>query len=108
MALSDRLNSPIKRIGFVCMTFGGLLFAASIIGYIARNINRGYSYGLYSDWFLSFFEEAALFEQWYYWYQILGGIGFWTLLMGAIVAFFYDQTIGRIALWIRFGSLKKP
>ncbi len=101
MALSDRLNSPIKRVGFVVSIFGSLLFAASVIGYISNRRN----YGVYVD---EFFRESVLMGYWAHWYQILGGIGFWMAATGLLVVLFYDKTIGRLMLWIRFGSLRKP
>lgn len=97
MGLSDRLNSPIKRIGFVVSIVGAFLFVVSAVGYAIDHTPFAYV----DDFFRNALDSN---QRRYNWYYLFAWIGFWSCLSGTVVAWFYDKTIGRVVTWIRDGK----
>lgn len=85
-SILNGLNSPHKRIGFVFLIIGIVIFLVSVI-----NINWSVSKAIHDSIF--FFGSRYYFNAGVFW-------GFYISIIGLFMSFFYDFTIKKIIEWI--------
>ena len=85
-SMLNGLNSPHKRIGFIFLIIGIVIFLVSVI-----NINWSASKVIHDSIF--FFGSRYYFNSGVF-------LGFYISILGLFMSFFYDFTIKRIIKWI--------
>jgi hypothetical protein len=87
-----QLNSPVSRLGFVVLVGASVVFAASWLGALADDDGH------------RFYRTVMTFDGYAYrWWQQAGR---WAIVLagiGAVLAWAYRPTLGRLLDWIRHG-----
>lgn len=89
-----RLDTPIKRFGFVVLCVGATLSAPSLINVASY---------LSADQFFMRWYEVLIGEDYGNYSALRWGSR--TMIAGMLLSFLYDRTIGKIASWIRHGKM---
>lgn len=96
--LTAGLSHPIQRVGFVILVVGAVL---TIIGLTQLGTSvRSY------PWFEHFIAELAdslTFDRYNYRRFPLASVGPYVLILGLLLSFLYESTVGRLLIWIRHG-----
>ncbi|MBC9130711.1 hypothetical protein FcAc13_05235 [Frischella sp. Ac13] len=85
-SMLNGLNSPHKRIGFVFLIIGIVIFLVSVI-----NINWSASKVIHDSIF-------SFGSRYYFNFGVF--LGFYISILGLFMSFFYDFTIKKIIKWI--------
>ena len=95
-----QLNTPLKRVGFIVMLFGLLVL---VIGLFQIADNAYKLADILNDWI-----ESVFFERYSFARYPAACYGTWITLIGLLLSFFYDKTLGRLAGWVRTGHRITP
>lgn len=96
----SQLNTPLKRVGFIVMLFGLLVLVIGLFQ-IAGSTHR--LDDIFSNWI-----ESVFFERYSFRRYPVACYGTWVALIGLLLSFLYDKTLGRLAGWIRAGRRAAP
>lgn len=96
-----RLNTRIKRIGFIVLLIGSVF---TLIG--ATQIGSDLSSYRWLGRFLAAFGDALVFDRRSYLYYPLASIGPYTCIAGLLLSFLYDRTLGLLVDWVQRGSVE--
>lgn len=92
--ISKKLNTPIKRIGFIVFIFGVVLFLYSWLTHYD------------SYYFGRIVTNSITFSKSDLYYSFGVALGFYLSLIGVLLSFAYDLTIGRLVNWIMKSRIK--
>ncbi|EAW8139852.1 hypothetical protein NA256_19355 [Salmonella sp. NW805] len=89
------LNTKIQRFGFVILVLGGGLFLLGWFFLAMHDVVYAWKALI----------RSVTFDT-YYWYgyNYLIAIGFYLLIIGLALSYFYDAGIGRVVKWIQTGN----
>lgn len=101
-----RINTPLKRVGYVLFWVGALLTVGALLAFAVLRFRPGYwgnfLYGLFVGWPSEFVDDLAG-----YWgrpYRIVIAIGLVIWFVGFVLSYAHDQTIGRFVRWVKTGQ----
>lgn len=99
-----RLNTPIKRVGFLLALSGPLMIAIAFSGFL--DVYGGRPFEAFAERFMEgpFRAYRSWGQESRGWAALLAWVGFLTTVVGAVLAFAYDSTVGRLIYWVRTGE----
>lgn len=91
-----QLNTPLKRVGFIILLCGLLVLVVGLF----QIADGAYKLAdIFSNWI-----ESVFFERYSFRRYPVACYGTWIALIGLLLSFLYDKTLGRLAGWIRVGN----
>ncbi|HBV6586188.1 TPA: hypothetical protein ACQ8Y2_003027 [Klebsiella pneumoniae] len=85
-------NTPIQRLGFVILVIGAAMF---LLGWTLWVFN-----GIVYAW--EAFVRSVSFDDYnWYGYNYFIALGFYFLIIGLALSYFYNIGIGRLVKWIK-------
>lgn len=88
--VNEKLDTPIKRVGFILFTFCAISLMCIILAEGPR-VSRYLKIAITFDFDSAFFSPFICF-------------GFYGAIIGFMLSFGYNVTIGKLITWINMGS----
>lgn len=89
---TSNLNTPVKRVWFLVFLFGAAVCAGTFLVYLIDDHYKGFIDALFSG--SSRYDGCR--------YAMLTGI--LVMVVCYLCAFKYDETVGRLLRWVRYGG----
>ncbi len=103
---TNRLDTPTKRVGYILLLLGvGITITSilifSVIKFRPGYWGRGYFYSIFIGWpteFIDDFMDQGIYRKVFF-------LGVCLSVIGFMISFAYDSTLGRLLHWIKTGNM---